>query len=204
MGDVATMGEAMWEAIGSGHLPPMVRVADPSPQQVERAERQRRWSEAMQRMVDAGVPEDARQAFRAYEPRDASEHARRWADGRSRLLCLSGESGSGKSVAAALAVGRLGYAVWLHACDLQWLTPIERDRWTDATTCPLLVVDDLGVERLTEQALSLFVRIVTSRWDSNRRTVLTTNLAAGEIRPRYGDRIARRINDASAFYEVKR
>ncbi len=37
--------------------------------------------------------------------------------------------------------------------------------------------------------------LLTTRYDRHLFTILTTNLTPSEIRPRYGDRIADRLND---------
>ena len=68
----------------------------------------------------------------------------------------------------------------------------------------IVALDDLGSERQTDRwddALAVFVdaRIASG----GKRTIITTNLGRGDIRPRYGDRIADRLNHSSVFVELK-
>ena len=71
---------------------------------------------------------------------------------------------------------------WEHICDL-----------------PMLAVDDLGIEPLEIQdygnVLSPMVELLMRRYDRQLFTMVTTNLTPQEIRAKYGDRIAARLNE---------
>ena len=56
----------------------------------------------------------------------------------------------------------------------------------------MLVLDDLGTELDGERFAVVFGELVEAR--QNAKTVITTNLAPAELRRRYGDRIADRLN----------
>lgn len=59
--------------------------------------------------------------------------------------------------------------------------------------CDLLIVDDLGAEMSTQFTVSCIYNLINTRMNKRRPTVFSTNLTAGEIRERYGDRIASRL-----------
>ena len=71
--------------------------------------------------------------------------------------------------------------------------------WENLCSLPMLAVDDLGIEPLEIQdygnILSPMVDLLTRRYDRQFFTMLTTNLTPQEIRAKYGDRIADRLNE---------
>lgn len=71
-----------------------------------------------------------------------------------------------------------------------------------ATGCALLVLDDLGTEAPGDRRFTdALFQIVDTR--SERKTLITTNVARADIRPRYGDRIADRLNHIGRAVEIK-
>lgn len=68
----------------------------------------------------------------------------------------------------------------------------------------LVVLDDLGTERADDARFhdALF-RLIDERQDAGTRTLITTNLARADIRPRYGDRIADRLNHVGIAVEIR-
>lgn len=66
-------------------------------------------------------------------------------------------------------------------------------------TLKMLAVDDLGTEPLEMldygNVLSPMVDLLTKRYDLQLFTIVTTNLTPQEIRTKYGDRIADRLNE---------
>lgn len=67
---------------------------------------------------------------------------------------------------------------------------------------PMLVIEDLGVERLTPRWEATFAELVERRLVAGRTTIITSNLGRLELRPRYGDRIADRWNEVAAVFEI--
>lgn len=63
----------------------------------------------------------------------------------------------------------------------------------------VLVIDDLGCELDSSRFHAAFGELVEERQGGGRKTILTTNLLPREIRPRYGDRIADRLNHLGAL-----
>jgi DNA replication protein DnaC len=60
-------------------------------------------------------------------------------------------------------------------------------------TTPLLVLDDLGAERLTEWAGDQLQRLAHTRSHNGRPIIVTTNLSGAEIRARYTPRLIERL-----------
>lgn len=73
------------------------------------------------------------------------------------------------------------------------------------TTCDLLVIDDLGAEKILKgiTAESLLM-IITQRLANNKPFIVTTNLTANEIAARYGERVLSRMcGNTSAIVKFK-
>jgi hypothetical protein len=71
------------------------------------------------------------------------------------------------------------------------------DRWWDTVrACGALVIDDIGLE-LDQRTRDRLLGLIVDRDNDDRRTVLTTNLAASDFRDRYcagaGERLRTRI-----------
>ena len=58
---------------------------------------------------------------------------------------------------------------------------------------PLLILDDLGVEKTTEWALQSLYVIINKRLSEERETIITSNLSLDELKDKIGDRIVSRI-----------
>jgi len=160
-------------------------------------------------MLRKGVPPRVVRCLES-DPRTtpAMDAAKRWTKGT--FLCLSGESGVGKSVAAGWLISRgpLGpcpftqpqgheqFAYWPHG-----------PKWTRANDLALgfqpipgeirrasvLVIDDLGDEKNSEHSRGRLSTLLSERDDLQARTVITTNLNAATLAHRYGVRFVDRI-----------
>jgi DNA replication protein DnaC len=69
--------------------------------------------------------------------------------------------------------------------------------------CPLLVLDDLGVEKTTDWALQTLYVILNNRYTNYRQTIITSNLTLEEIGNKLGDRIASRIAGMCSIIQMK-
>lgn len=132
----------------------------------------------------------------------------RWWDHGPRALVLAGPARTGKTTAAyaiANAVHSAGewVMVWT-AADLSAALKPDSDEplaYAYATTCPLLVLDDLGRERVTDWWLEQLQRIVDHRCSHQLRLVVTCNTgpsadaAYDELVTRYGHPIVERLID---------
>lgn len=135
--------------------------------------------------------------------------SRWWAEGGRTLMVLSETKGNGKSH-TAYAVGNevvrdpgIWTAAWNVADLNEAIRPDGDPTALDvARECTLLILDDLGGERMTDWTLGELTKIVDTRWREGRRTVVTTNLTAEELFDRYGDRILDRLRDEITVVQV--
>ena len=102
----------------------------------------------------------------------------------------------------------------LHIPTCEWLSapdvPARWSPWRDERAigvqplhrdAPVLIIDDLGTERLTDRWVEAFGQLVDYR-QTVGRTVLSTNLPRGTLRQRYGDRTADRLNHSGVALQL--
>jgi DNA replication protein DnaC len=74
--------------------------------------------------------------------------------------------------------------------------------WEKLCSRAMLAIDDLGVEPVETQAYGNIyypvIDVLTKRYDKQLFTMITTNLTPAEIRDKYGERIADRLNEMMA------
>ena len=68
-----------------------------------------------------------------------------------------------------------------------------REQLRRMTECDLLILDDLGTETLSDPVRSGLYNLVNSRLAARRRTVISTNLTAGEMARRYPPQLMSRL-----------
>lgn len=122
-------------------------------------------------------------------------------------IYLHGTVGTGKT--------HLAYAIYKHLKDdmqlrvlfhntTELMFDIKRDfdrsqydklRWEEKLTDfkGVLILDDIGAERLTDFVAETFYLIINSRYNEMLPTIFTSNLPIGELAERIGDRTASRI-----------
>ena len=136
--------------------------------------------------------------------------------GDIRSLFLSGANGVGKTYKAAgilchwieslnykqlLNCSEAGnYPVFITVPELLMkirncfsLQQCEESVVEKYSRCPVLVLDDLGVEKTTEWVLQTLYIILNNRYSNYMQTIITSNLTIEEIGDKLGDRIASRI-----------
>lgn len=64
---------------------------------------------------------------------------------------------------------------------------------TRVARVPVLVLDDLGAARTSEWVEEITYRLINQRYNRMLPTLVTTNLAIGELRAALGDRVASRL-----------
>ena len=69
--------------------------------------------------------------------------------------------------------------------------------------CKLLIIDDIGAERVTEWVRERMVSILNTRVSNNLTTIYTSNLSPEELRGELGDRISSRVLGSSQVVEIK-
>ena len=127
-------------------------------------------------------------------------------NGKGLLIC--GPVGTGKShMVAAVAIevykaGLVSRVIWRDAGRfIRSLAPdveSRRGNLRDYLTENLLVIDDLGGEYRTDWSTGLFEEVISGRYDRQRPTIVTTNLAPDEIQKGYGDRLWDRLRDVNS------
>lgn len=157
---------------------------------------------ALREMESMGVPLDILDNLRAGVVQDtqAMRAAADWWEGggleRGRCLVLSGDSGIGKSYAAAwLAYHMLRSGVrvaWWYAPALFSELPQGGLSTAAPTVANVLVVDDLGAED-DRSARAKLDMLVYYRHARRAATIVTTNLDAQGIARAYGQRAADRL-----------
>ena len=68
--------------------------------------------------------------------------------------------------------------------------------------CKLLIIDDIGSERLTEWVRERIISIIHTRESNGLSTIYTSNLSPEEIKEEMGDRISSRILGGSDIVEI--
>lgn len=129
---------------------------------------------------------------------------RAWLASDSEVLVLASPTvGNGKTYAAyAVGWAALEAGQWVCArtsADLMAaLRPSgeqEPEIWHTVTTCDLLLIDDLGKDRITDWTAEQLHRLINARNADGLRTMVTTNKSPREIEEIYGASIADRLID---------
>jgi DNA replication protein DnaC len=68
--------------------------------------------------------------------------------------------------------------------------------------CKLLIIDDIGAERVTEWVRERMVSIINTRSSNGLCTIYTSNLSPKELTEELGDRIASRVLGSSQVVEI--
>ena len=69
----------------------------------------------------------------------------------------------------------------------------ERSVYDFIFSCDLLIIDDLGTERLTDFTEMQLYNILQERMNKQKPIIITTNLTIAEMKNSYGERILSRI-----------
>lgn len=68
--------------------------------------------------------------------------------------------------------------------------------------CKLLIIDDIGAERVTEWVRERMVSVINTRVSNNLSTIYTSNLSPEELKAELGDRISSRVLGSSQVVEI--
>ncbi len=122
----------------------------------------------------------------------------------SPSILMTGATGLGKthlSLAIAREVIEKGYGV-VYGSAQNLMLQLERERFGRAETteserqmqdCDLLILDDLGVEFMTQFVSSTIYNLINTRLMAERPTIISTNLSISELETRYSERVVSRI-----------
>lgn len=66
----------------------------------------------------------------------------------------------------------------------------------------MLIIDDIGVERINDWVLEQFYVIINKRYNDVLPTIFTSNLSVSQLSDRIGERVASRIVEMCDVYEL--
>lgn len=180
------------------------------------------------RMKAAGIPEALRDrnfdTYRASNPgqQKALEVVREFADNfwsrhtpAGAMLVLAGERGNGKghlAVSCAQQVMLRGTAMYLRTSDLirrmraTWRRDSamsEDELLSTMGQLDLLVIDEVGVQRGTEDEQIILFDVIDRRYADLRPTILITNLDGATFKDFVGPRLMDRLNERAIFVPFK-
>ena len=174
--------------------------------------------EELIRYLQAAIMEEVEYRHRTFEPSDSlNERIRKMAqwlanDNTKNGMMLCGTCGNGKTtfIKAAQKLFNLfrlpdnynnsTFGIKLiTAKDIVYLYKSNFKSWKDLAKSPMIVIDDLGCEP-TElldfgNVSNPVIDLLSIRYDEQLTTLISTNLTPAEIRAKYGDRIADRLNE---------
>ena len=119
-------------------------------------------------------------------------------------LLLHGSVGTGKTFASACISNYLmenGKTVLVMNLGL-YLIKLKKE-WDEAESnvldyvkrCDLLVIDDFGVEKITEFVLDKAFALIDTRYRAEKPLIITTNLSLNEITEKFDSRISDRLQE---------
>ena len=92
----------------------------------------------------------------------------------------------------------LGFSI-VDTREIAWMCRDHHQEWRALSRRNILAINDLGTEPVEIQDygnhLSPVIDLLYKRYDEQLFTIITTNLTPKEIRERYGERIADRLNE---------
>ena len=139
----------------------------------------------------------------------AADYAEEFTPLTSKGVMFVGPVGTGKThLAAAICnalMERLGTYCILHSVpELVYRIKNNGFNIDPLLDCDLLVLDDLGSERVTEFVVDTLFVVINSRIANDRPMLITTNLDGNDLAARYGDegRIIDRLVGACQMVQV--
>lgn len=119
-------------------------------------------------------------------------------------LLLHGSVGTGKTFASACIANYLmdnGKTVLVMNLGL-YLIKLKKE-WDEAESnvleyvkqCDLLVIDDFGVEKISEFVIDKTFALIDTRYRAEKPLIITTNLSLEDIEDKFGSRVADRLQE---------
>lgn len=168
----------------------------------------RREAQLPERLGSVGAPPRALEAWRSPVESVALGHVRAFLPMDLTFCLLLGGVGAGKTVAAvealAFALRQDRTARFVRAAQVARLSNWGDDADAlrdDLHFTAMLVLDDLGAETISEQWLSIFHELINERYESRRKTVITSNATRETLAKRYGARFADRMRHDGRVFE---
>lgn len=167
-------------------------------------------------MNEMKIPAEYRgKSFDDYDNAETAEKVKRIVD-LGYSLVLSGTPGLGKTHLAVASILHManrfdnGRPLFLSSPELFGeLKDRIRNEVTEKSIierylrAPLLVIDDLGVEKKSESSVETFYRIIDGRHREGRQLIITTEFKMGEIGEIYGDRLSSRLCGMGEYIRIE-
>lgn len=192
------------------------KAAAEAEQQAARAVQRRRYVRAQRLAAAAETSVPMTPAMRErveagdVEETQAVEDVRFWlatplAKGARPVVILCGTPGVGKTIAAADAIASTEGARYVKAKRLVGLAASqygdERRLFVEACTAPLLVIDEIGLEKTEAGAREALLEVIDERL--GLRTLIIGNLEEPAVRQRLDPRTLSRLDEVGSFLDVK-
>lgn len=170
--------------------------------------------EIIRGLEDIGVPEKYQgcRLSDCYQTTHKIEHFREWAKKPKGFLIFSGNSGSGKTFSAYAILheylqNKKHDARFFNVADLYFEYRAEVAERGSASNliakfsdCELLLMDDLGQRTPTDAYLEFLYVLINKRYETNKATIVTTNLNGEGLEKRLGEAITSRILSGQNHY----
>lgn len=124
-------------------------------------------------------------------------------NGKGKGILIMGETGLGKthlSLATANKLIEKGYCVvygsvptLVRRIQDEQFGRAEGDTLSLATSCDLLILDDLGAENSTDRCVSMLYEIINTRQNKQLPIIINTNLDLDELTEKYQRRLSSRM-----------
>lgn len=121
---------------------------------------------------------------------------RDWPGGKS-ILIIMGDTGTGKTVAAAWALAQIPgrYIEAERVCRAHaGRHKKAEEEFASLLCCELLVIDEVGTEEDVERARMAYREVINKRQDRRRPTIMLGNCGPEELKPRFDRRTHARID----------
>lgn len=122
--------------------------------------------------------------------------------GKTHLSCAIGNHIllEGKSVLFASAMKVMGYIKATYSRNAK---RTEEQAYQDMLDIDLLIIDEVGVQRGTDEERIILTEIINNRYADKKPTILLTNLTTVEIQALLGERIIERFKEGGFVIECK-
>jgi len=177
--------------------------AERAKREAEKAEAEKKRQERARLLRKSGLPARYHDAtFNSAKitkfNRQAFDRTVEYAQNPKGGLLISGPVGTGKTYLAACIVNafldQLKWVTFGGVVDLlgrirrSYSEAAQEEEWQimdELCSVPLLVLDDLGKEKVSEWVEQMLFRVIDSRYRENKLLVVTSNFTAPELQDRY-------------------